>query len=321
MYEQLTKALYSVESIAVFMHVKPDGDCISSSLAVYKYFKNCGKKVHVFLEPGETIRQNLYNLPNISQINKHNPEKRYDMGIAVDCATIARIGKKMSELYSKKCDIKVAFDHHKSHIRFSDILVLEETAASTTQILYKFFEEHDKTMLDSDIASCLYAGIVTDSGNFSYSSTSAETFNIALKLVESGVDNSYWARTLYLEKDYNSFCLSLKALNRIDYRFDKKLAIIYFEKEDFEQTNTDQSDTEGVITSLINIKEVQIAMSLVRIGNAYKIGIRSIDDIDCSLIAEEFGGGGHRNASGCRLFGDRIEVIEKLVKSARQHII
>lgn len=321
MYEHVTKLLYSVESVALFMHINPDADSVGSSLAMYKYLTNLGKKVDVFLEPFEEIRDNLYILPNIETINANSPASNYDLGIALDCASPTRLGKKMLKVLENCCEIKISFDHHKSYSKFTDILVLESNSASTTQILYKFFKENDKEAIDLEVATCLYAGLVSDSGNFSYNSTTVETFEVASELIAYGVDHTLLARVLYLETSYNAFNLSLRVLSNAIFHCDKKLAIITFSFDDFKSTSTKLVDTEGIVNSLVNVKEVLLALSIVEISNnEFKVGLRSKGNFDSSLIAEYFGGGGHKNASGCKVFGSKLEVLDKLVSISKYYI-
>lgn len=321
MYEHITKLLYSSESIALFMHINPDADCVGSSLAMYKYLTNLNKRVDVFLEPGEELRDNLSILPNIEVINRYKPSTSYDLGIALDCASPTRIGKNMLKVLESSCDIKISFDHHKSYSKFTDILILEPNSASTTQILYKFFKENNEKAIDLEVATCLYAGLVTDSGNFSYNSTNVETFKIASELISYGVDHSLIARVLYLETPYNAFNLSLRVLSKAIFKFNKKLALISFSKDDFDFTNTKLIDTDGIVNNLVNIKEVMLALSIVEIEKAeYKVGLRSKGDFDCSQIAEYFGGGGHKNASGCKIFAAKDDVINQLVSASKIYI-
>lgn len=317
MYERVTKAIHSSIDIALFMHINPDADCLGSSLAMYKYLVNLGKNVDIFLEPGEEIRDNLYMLPNITEVNKNRPKSSYDLGIALDCATASRIGKDIYTVYHERCEIKVSFDHHKSYSNFADILVLEPSSASTTQILYKFFKEHDESAIDYEVATCLFAGLVTDSGNFSFNSTTKETFEIAASLLSYNIDNYKITRELYMENSFNTFNLSLAALSKARFYCNNQLGIIAFSEEDFLATNTKKTDTEGIINNIVNIKEIVIAISIVESKpGEFKVGLRSKGDFDCSQIAELFGGGGHKNASGCKIFGEKESVINKLVEAS-----
>ena len=189
------------------------------------------------------------------------------------------------------------------------------------EVLDKVFKENDIDAIDLDVATCLYAGLITDSGNFSYNSTTVETFEVASELISYGVDHSLLARVLYLETSYNAFSLSLRVLSNAMFYYDKRLGVIMFTSEDFKQTETKLVDTDGIVNILVNIKEVILALSIVEISNnEFKVGLRSKGDFDSSLIAEHFGGGGHKNASGCKLYGPKDEVLNKLVSVSKHYL-
>ena len=185
MYESITKKLFSAETVAVFMHVNPDGDCVGGSLALYHYLRNLGKEVYVFSEDKEEIRENLYILPSIDVINSRSL-KRYDLGISVDCGSAMRMGKGCAGTFFKKCDDHACFDHHIIGTPFVDDLIFENVS-SACEIIYKFMAENDPSAIDYNVALCLYAGMVTDTGAFTFNNVSIKTMEIAYKLLKFGI--------------------------------------------------------------------------------------------------------------------------------------
>ncbi len=317
MYENITKKLFEVETVAIFMHINPDGDCIGSSLAMYKYLKNLGKTAHVFLEEGYEIRDNLMFLPNIEVINAYSL-KKYDLGIALDCGAASRMGNNCFKRFIA-CDDYCCFDHHAQSTQFVDDLILEPKSASTTQILYKFFVEHDKSAIDLDVATCLFAGLMTDSGNLSFSSATEESYRVATELVAMGVDNYDIIRRLFKNTKHSVFDLTNRVLSNAKFYLDGRVGIISFLEEDFRVTGTSSPDTEGIINRVVDINEVKLAISIAELTpTAYKIGFRSKDGVNCSLVAAEFGGGGHVNASGCRIYADYETTVKELIKAAKK---
>ncbi len=317
MYESITKKLFSAESIAVFTHVNPDGDCIGSALALYHYLRNLGKKVFVFTENIAEIRQNLYVLPSIEVINA-NEHKYYDLGIAVDCGSAPRMGKDCSKIFFSKCDDHACFDHHITGEAFVDDLIFENVA-STTQILYKFMVENDASAIDVNVAICLYAGLVTDTGIFSFSSTTAETLEIASKLLAYGFDGYELSFKLMREESKEVYALKTRTLANTQFHFDGRVGVIVCVKDDYIQTGTKPYDTEGIINSVINVEGVKIAISLAEMEDqpAFKVGIRTRDGVDAGKMASLFGGGGHFNASGCRIYANLTETVDKLLRAAK----
>lgn len=315
MYELFSKKILGAEKIAVFMHINPDADCVGSSLAVYKYLKNMGKQVDVFLEPGNHLRVNLKVYPNVNVINSNN-SSNYDLGICLDCASIDRIGKISSQIFMNKCTDRIFIDHHLYREKIDDSIIDTDSAA-TGQLLYKIFKEHNETFIDKDVAFCLFGAIVADTGVFAFSSTTAETMVIASKLIEYNIDNKFIIDKIVREKTISEFNLMTKALKGAKFFYNNKMAIITFTADDFAENCLEPYSTEGIINSLIEIDEVVIAVAIAEEKtNSCKISIRTKGTIDASEYARMFGGGGHRNASGCKLPHNSIKCEEIMVKTA-----
>jgi phosphoesterase RecJ-like protein len=314
-YEIFIKKILSAQKIAIFMHINPDADCIGSSLAMYKYLINYGKQVDVFLEPGNLIRKNLFVYPNISVINNSKPTK-YDLGICLDCATVERMGKNSANIYFDRCQDRIWIDHHIYPYIIEDSII-ETTSASTSQILYKIFKTLDASIIDKEIAFCLFGALAADTGVFSFSSTTAETMAIASELISYGIDNNYIVDKIYREKSICEFNLMVESLSKTQFFYDNKMAVITFLTNDFVKTGCDIYSTEGIINNLIEIDEVILAIAIAEEReNVYKVSIRSKDPFDSSAYARIFGGGGHKNASGCKFKLPYEKTLETLVKTA-----
>ncbi len=318
MYERITKKLFSAETIALFMHINPDGDCVGSSLALYHYLLNMGKDVYVFTEEKADIRENLKILPNIDVINSR-ALKRYDLGIALDCGAASRMGKICSGVFFNKCEDHACFDHHQTSEPFVEDLVFENVAA-TCQILYKFMVENDESFIDRNVAMCLYAGMVTDSGAFSFSNTTEETLQIAAKLLKYGLNSYEIIFKLTKEERPEVFKLKARTLSNAQFFLDGRVGLITFLQDDFKETGTLPKDTEGMINNIVNVKGVKLAISISEMEgvSAFKVGVRSKDGVDAGKFAALFGGGGHFNASGCRIYATLTETVEKLLNAAKE---
>ena len=318
MYESITKKLFSAETVAVFTHVNPDGDCVGSGLALYHYLRNLGKDVYVFTEVKEDVRENLSFLPAVETINSRSL-KRYDLGIAVDCGGAGRMGKTCSQIFFSRCDDLACFDHHETGEPFVDDLVYENVS-STCEILYKFMVENDESAIDKNVALCLYSGMVTDSGAFTFSNTTLKTLEIAMQLIKYGINFPEVIYKLNKAEGKNVFDLKARTLNGARFYMDGQVGIITFLKDDFALTGTLPKDTEGMINNIINVKGVKLAISVAEMEDqpAFKIGVRSRDGVDAGKFASLFGGGGHFNASGCRIYATLGETIDKLLKAAKK---
>ncbi|MFI3229183.1 MAG: bifunctional oligoribonuclease/PAP phosphatase NrnA [Bacillota bacterium] len=317
MYEHIVKKLHESDTIGLFMHINPDGDCIGSCLAFYKFLLNIGKTPYIFLEPNNKIKDNLQFLPNINVINeKLGTIRHLDLAIALDCGDANRLGATAYKIFLKAEDT-ACIDHHEMSKPFVDALVLEPKAASTTQILYKVLVEMDKSAMDKDIATCLMTGLSSDSGSLTYSSTSAESFAVAAELTKLGASIYEINRRLYKDTQMSTFKLTNRVLGNAQFFYDDALAIITFRKEDFESTGTNHTNTDGIINRLIDVVDVKLAITIAESEeNTYKIGIRAKDGVNAGKFAAIFGGGGHFAASGCRLYGQYSDVLEKLIENA-----
>ena len=318
MYESITKKLFSAETVAVFTHVNPDGDCVGSGLALYHYLRNLGKDVFVFTEVKEDLRENLNFLPAIESINSRSL-KHYDLGIAVDCGSASRMGKKCSQIFFSKCDDLACFDHHETGEPFVDDLVFENVS-STCEILYKFMVENDESAIDENVALCLYSGMVTDTGAFTFTNTTINTLEIATKLIKYGINFHEVIYKLSKEEGRNVFELKSRTFNGARFYLDGQVGIITFLNDDFAITGTEPKDTEGMINNIINVKGVKLAISVAEMPDqpAFKIGIRTRGDVDAGKFAALFGGGGHHNASGCRIYATFTETIDKLLRASKK---
>lgn len=319
MYESLISKFYEADTVSIFMHIRPDGDCIGSALALYGFLKNIGKKPYVFLEEGNEIKDSLKFLPYIDVINAPAP-KRFDLAVAVDCGSASRMGNGAFKIFLKAKDF-VCIDHHEMSTPFTETVVLEPLAASTTQILYKIFKETDKSAIDANVATLIYAGLMADSGSLTYSSTTAESMLVAAETVALGANPYEINKKLFKDTPINTFKLTSRVLSRAEFYFDNKVGVITFFEKDFQETGTVKSDTDGIINNIIDIKEVKLALAVSEAeDNSYRISVRSKDGVNAGAFAENFGGGGHFAASGLRIYAKYNVVLEKLLEVAKKFI-
>lgn len=313
-YSLIIRMINRANDVAVYCHTNPDGDTLSSALALYTALKKQGKRVSIYCDMQVPDKYRV--LTNSSEIGF--PHKgTHELAIAVDCAGIDRLGQCMRSFLSSKAQI--AIDHHKSFARFAEICLVDGEAAACAQIMYRLLKQ--MKAIDGDVAGLLFAGIVTDSGCFAYSSVTEETHVIASELLSYGIGGSDIIYDVFRSTDLNKFRLKCRVLDKAKFFEDGKIAIISFTKNDFEATGTDTADTEGIISELIAIRDVQVAYALAEVGErSFKLSIRTKSAIDASEIAMTMGGGGHSAAAGCRINGYFEDVVEKIVKLAKDRL-
>ncbi|MDE5601350.1 MAG: bifunctional oligoribonuclease/PAP phosphatase NrnA [Clostridia bacterium] len=312
-YSQIIKSINRANDIAIYCHTNPDGDTLCGALALHTALKNAGKEAVIYCDcPVPSKFSGLYGVENITF-----PQKGvHELAISVDCASVDRLGQCVKSYLSAK--EQIAIDHHKTFVKFAEICLVEICAACS-QIMYKFIKQYGK--LDENIASLLFAGIVTDSGCFAFSSVREETHQIACDLLRYKFNAPDIIYDVYSSTELKKFKLKSKVLTKTRFFNDNQIAVIVFTQRDFNSTGADISCTEGIITELINIKDVKVAYALAETGtHNYKLSIRTKAMVDASDIATTMGGGGHTRAAGCRINGYLEDVIEKIVKLANDRL-
>ncbi len=313
-YREIISHLKMAETVAVYMHLNPDGDCLGSSLAMHAFLTKMGKTVHCFsANTPDPVPKKLRFLPFSSEINKYPALKKYDVSLGLDVGDAGRLGDELYKQYLRG-KIKIVIDHHAESEDFADITLKESTAASTTQIIYKLFKEWDAEAIDKDIATALYVGLVTDSGGFSFSNTTPETHHMAAELLKFGIDNAEISRRVLKDMEFNVFQLRTRVLSRAEFHADGKIGIITYKRDDFAKTGTTETDTEGTINIILNIDTIEIAVSIAETEDKkYKISFRTKHNVSAAACAKAFGGGGHFHAAGCRAYGHYEDVRDKVL--------
>lgn len=319
-YTKAINMMKEAQTVAIFMHINADGDCIGSSLALYRFLSKQNKTVHCFGQPNDknvVVPQKLSFLPFVDVINKEKLPS-YDLSIAVDAADAKRLGESTFKIFLTGKN-SIVIDHHEGFVDFGKHTIREIGAVSTTQILYKIMYEYDKEALDKDIASLLYAGMVTDSGCFSYGATSKESHLIAAALFDFDID--YKEINYRLMKDISSdvFNLKLRILSKAKFFEEGQIGVIVFRESDFLATNTQENNTEGMINNILDISTVEIAISIAETADKqHKVSFRTKDKVNASSCAKIFGGGGHAHAAGCRVYGYFEDVFNKIISVCKE---
>lgn len=317
---EVIKAFLENKKFIITSHMSPDGDNIGASVASYHLLSLIGKKVVYMLD--DDVPQNLLFLTkDIEKIeSKDFNENSNDYVLLVlDCGSRDRIC--CSEKIINGVNSIINIDHHVSNNSYANYNCINIEATSTCEVLYKIFLELQKILgldlIKKDIAEALYTGLITDTGNFMYSSVNSETFDIAKQLLKTGFDRQKVVIEVFQN---NTLCwtqILAKTLSRIKI-INKKIAISYLLKEDFKEFGCNPSDTEGIIEYLRNIMGVEIAIFLKEnFKGEVKLSLRSKSFIDCNKIAKEFSGGGHLRAAGATMNLSMKDAIEKVTRLAK----
>lgn len=316
--EQVAERIKQAKSALIIGHMRPDGDACGSALALSRALEEIGVENEVCIE--SDIPANLTFIDGIETIRK-KPSKEYDLLIAVDCSDEQRFGVLQEELYAarRKKIATVNIDHHVSNTRFAKYNYVRECAANCMNIAALI--EYMGATLDKKTAEYLLVGLLTDSGNFSHDDVNEEAFLLAAKLMKVGVDIRYYHYNLFKKQAKARAALYAKTISGIRYYHDDRFAVIVVTRTAIEECGANDGMTEGFVDFPLNVEGVEVAASLMEVKKGqYKISLRSKEYADVNKIAGTYGGGGHVRASGCMLFGELEEVLDKLSYTVSQYL-
>ncbi len=318
-FRLVKEKILSAEKIAIITHINPDGDCIGSSLALQSFIEKCGKTAEVFNEQGLPQSYAFMAGDKIVRTDAESDGTKYDLVIWADCGSEDRGGK--ISWVTENADVRINIDHHQTNTLFADINIVDGNAAATCIMIYEMFMACG-VEIDLHTAELLYMGIITDSGNFSYSNADKRTHLVAGELLEIGVNVAELTQKLFRTTTYGKLKLTALTLDNLELFYDGKIAVLFTSKKMYAETNTSSEDSEGFVSMARDIKGVKIAVFLrdTTDGALVKVSLRSNADVDVSEIAKKFGGGGHEKAAGFSLPGTIPEVRDFLIKDLEQYI-
>lgn len=303
----LESMLDGVKSVAILGHIRPDGDCLGSTLGLYNYLGNKYPGIHARVYLEEAAEKFAY-LKGFDEI-RHEPDDRvYDLCVCLDSGDMGRLGK--FSCYFERAKDSICLDHHVTNTRYASANLVVADASSTCEVLYG---QLDEAYIDRTVAECLYTGLIHDTGVFKYSCTSAKTMEIAGKLMEKGIDFGAIIDNSFYRKTYVQNQILGRALLESVTFMDGKCIFSAVRKKDMEFYGVDSKDLDGIIDQLRLTEGVECALFLYESGaQEYKVSMRSQDRVDVSRIATFFGGGGHVHAAGCTMSGSIHDVINNL---------
>ena len=316
--QQIANRIKKAKSVLIMTHMRPDGDAFGSSMSLSCAldFLNIPNQVCVETD----IPSNLRFVKGLERVKK-TPTAEYDLLITVDCSEEQRLGALLDELYlakRKKIDT-INVDHHISNTRFADVNFVRTCAANCMNVASLI--EYLGAPFTKEIAEYLYLGLLTDSGNFSHDDVNEETFAWASKLAKAGADVSYYNYMLFKRQPKARAKLFAKVMGGIRYYHDDRMAVIVITQDEMAECGADQGMTEGFVDFPLNVETVEVACALMEVRKGqYKVSLRSKTYANVNQIAGKYGGGGHIRASGCMLFGEIEEILDRLSYTVSQYL-
>lgn len=303
MIEQIAHQLQTSNRLLLTSHANPDGDAVSSMLALGLALKKIDKDV---LWLNESPIPAVYRfLPCVDRIFQTvNADQQFDAAVVLDCADMNRVG--CTTALIDRAAVVVNIDHHASNTFFGHLQYIDSNACATAELVYRLLKTMDISP-DADIATAIYTGILTDTGSFRFSNTNSAAFAICTEMTELGVDPYDIAQHVYGPYPLERIKLLNLALDSIEISDNRKLSVMTVTQSMLNQTGTQSEDVDGLIHYARRIQNVKVAALIQELPNGnqppglpgqYHISLRSDGTVDVAAIATSYGGGGHLTAAG-----------------------
>jgi phosphoesterase RecJ-like protein len=314
MVSDLIQQLLSFDTVGVYSHIRPDGDCIGAQVAMCRWLEANGVKAYAFND--DAVPVNLQWLTQYYPIHppKDSAVEECEAFLVLDGNTPHRFGS-YEEVMQDNPRPTFMVDHHPMPEDHFDLSISVEDASSTCELIFHVFLQHDITQLDKQSAKSLYTGLLTDTGSLQYDSVTPETLTVASELLRRGKFRpNEVAEKVFSNKRLNTLHLLGQALKTIELHEDNEIATMYVTSQMLEDTNTTNDDCEGFVAYPLSVRGIKAAILFKDLGEGIKMSLRSKSDVDVNVWARELGGGGHKKASGAWDPGPLQETIKKVVK-------
>ncbi len=301
--DQIINQIKKAQHILLTSHSGPDGDAVSSLLALGLALSHLDKKVTLY--NSSPIPAVYRFLPSVERIVRHiKKAATYDVALVLDCADLSRVGQASSTI--TQIPVVINIDHHISNTGFGDIQLIDANACSTAEIVYRLIKALNAP-IDKAIATSIYTGILTDTGSFRFSNTNQAAFAISQEMTELGVEPYSVAQHVFGTYSLERIKLLNLALDSLEISENGKMSIMTVTNAMFDYTETQPEDVDGMISYARRIPDVKVAALIQEQRNGksrsrgqrrFRVSLRSDGSVDVAAIAGAFGGGGHASAAG-----------------------
>ncbi len=325
--QDIANLLIGDDNFVITFHVNPDYDAVGASLALYHALVKLKKNVFIVSsEPRDVFQKNFSFLPGYRSIKAVDIVLEKGISnftlICLDSGDKRRIGYEIAKLFDNfKSTLNI--DHHHDNCLFANINYVDSNISGTGEIIYSLIQNMN-VEIDLDIAKCLYASIVGDSGSFRLDSTKPSTHRIAAELIELGVRPSEFNMNMFQNKSVDFIKFEGEVFSGIKSAFDNKVVWVVVKDEMFKRYNLSDLDSEGLVEDIGRIKEALIYFTIKEKTHKgiIAVSLRSKKNIDVSKVARKFGGGGHKNAAGVSFsITEPIDKIEAMLLEEFKRIL
>lgn len=314
MLSQVVELIEKKQNFAITTHVRPDGDGIGSSLGLYWLLNSLGKNAEVILR--DKIPGSYEQLPGADEIRQvAEVNGKYDAVFVIECSDISRPGIKNLET-----QFTVNIDHHATSEHFGTVNWIDSTASAVGEMVYNLCKAIGGR-ISKEIAECVYMALVTDTGSFHFPNTTDRTLKVASELVKAGARPSAISEAVYNNYSWSRIELMRQALETVKRDKTGRVAWMRQSLEMEHEAGATDGDNNGFVNIPLAAREVEAVIYMREVQpETYRVSLRSKGDLNVARIAERFGGGGHKNASGCRITGNWDECEKEIVSAVIEAI-
>ena len=326
--KDLENLLVECKKISIVTHFNPDGDAIGSSLALHHYLKSLNLLSNVitpnrhpsFLDWVPGINDIIIYDEDIEKSNEKLTDS--DLIFTMDFNSLDRCGD-LSSIINKENQKIVMIDHHQLPENYADINFSYPKISSTCEIVYFIIEaSNNLKLIDKNIATCIYLGMMTDTGSFQYNGVNSKTHKIIAELINKGIIQSEIYNKVYNENSTSKLMILGKALNSLNVLKEYKTTYMYLKRDELKEHNYEKGDTEGVVNYGLSLKNIEFTAMFIEDledENLIKISFRSKNNFPCNKFAKDnFNGGGHINAAGGKFEGKIDNAIALFIKKIKE---
>ena len=324
----LKSKLSQPSKIVITTHVKPDADALGSSLGMANYLLKKGHEVQV-ITPSDYPKflhwmkgnDDVLIFDVSTSIKVAEEIDTADIIFTLDFSVLSRIDD-LGEIVRASNAFKVNVDHHLEPEDFADFRLWNMSAAATCELCYELIVTlGDENLIDADIADCLYAGIMTDTGGFRHPSTTQNVHEVVAKLIGCGANNSRVAKQVYDQNSENRLRFLGYALNQnLKVLMDYRVAYFALTEAELSAYNSQTGDTEGLVNYALSIEGITLAVLFKEAAGGVKMSFRSVGEFPANEIASKyFNGGGHRNAAGGRTQDSLENTLNKFLEVIEEY--
>lgn len=314
--EQAAAAIRAAERVLIATHVNPDGDAIGSLCGLALACERLGKLATRLSADG--VPELYAGVPSANRVVTAVPSGSapFDLGIGVDADGSDRLGGAEAAILA--CPTVIDLDHHTGPERYGTVQLIDPTAAATGELVFLLVRELGLP-LDREIAACLMIALVTDTGSFRFTNVTPRTLRIAAELMEAGAHPAPVAEQVYGQRSVGATRLFGRALERLDCGPSGRIIWSALSQDDFRETGARPDETDGIINELRAVRGADLAVLLREEADGeVRVSFRAREGIDAASLAEQFGGGGHRAASGATLPGPLSEATRRVIAAAER---